>query len=624
MSTIYDNVVKADEKTVKANYENLKNIVINEIETNNIYERFFQIEPDKVVVDVGAHIGVFAKKAVEKGARVYAIEPSPMFLKDLKKIEGLNVSEVAISSQEGESRIEEDGNPNEIGEGGTVIKTTTFPKFVADNNIEHIDFLKLDCEGGEYDIFTPEGIKWVAKNVTKVAGELHIVTKERRKLVPKIVEGFKKEGIDILFTSVNGIILKTEEVLKRLNYYHQVLFYFRTDADLVLPEDVKPFQQLQQCNYHFVNGCYVELTGYPEDVYNIEFINSDTGQTMHTGTIPGNGWARCNYQYFVPWRIIISKIPEPVEGDQQIEEGEIVESIDLDLKDQRVLISLDSKSLGDTLAWMPYAEEFQKKHECQVILSTFMNDLFEDTYPELEFVPPGTTVHNIRAMYNIGWFYSGDQVDFYRNPTDFKKQPMQKTATDVLGLEYEEIKPRLILPDVERTDTVGIGFHSTAQVKYWNNPKGWQEVVNFINSKGHVPLIMSREEDGYMGNKFPRGVEKHPAGSVNKLIGALCRCKAFVGVGSGISWLAWACNVPTILISGFSEPYTELQPSDTFIRIGAPKREGLTSGCFNKYRFDPGDWHWYEPAQLVDTDRQYECSKAITSEEVIEALKKFI
>ena len=37
----------------------------------------------------------------------------------------------------------------------------------------------------------------------------------------------------------------------------------------------------------------------------------------------------------------------------------------------------------------------------------------------------------------------------------------------------------------------------------------------------------------------------------------LTNCDFFIGLGSGLSWLAWACKKPVILISGFSSPDSE-------------------------------------------------------------------
>ena len=90
--------------------------------------------------------------------------------------------------------------------------------------------------------------------------------------------------------------------------------------------------------------------------------------------------------------------------------------------------------------------------------------------------------------------------------------------------------------------------------------------------------------------------------------------KLFIGISSGLSWLSWATDTPTVLISGFSETYTE--PSSCY-RLGAP--EGKCKGCFNSHKLDAGDWNWCPIHK--GTNKQFECSKTITSKSVIEKLK---
>jgi hypothetical protein len=68
------------------------------------------------------------------------------------------------------------------------------------------------------------------------------------------------------------------------------------------------------------------------------------------------------------------------------------------------LITFESKSLGDTLAWMPYVEEFRKKYNVEIVCSTFWNKLFRETYTDIKFVKPGSVVNNIYAQYRLGLF----------------------------------------------------------------------------------------------------------------------------------------------------------------------------------------------------------------------------
>ena len=118
------------------------------------------------------------------------------------------------------------------------------------------------------------------------------------------------------------------------------------------------------------------------------------------------------------------------------------------------------------MAWIPYCEEFRIKHNCELIVSTFMNELFVEKYPNISFVSPGEVVENIYAQYRLGWFYNEDgSVNSNCHKFDIRKQQLQKTATDILGLDYTEIKPKLNLPKVVKMKKVGLGIHSTAQAK---------------------------------------------------------------------------------------------------------------------------------------------------------------
>ena len=56
----------------------------------------------------------------------------------------------------------------------TSCPTISFKDFVNQYDIDKIDFLKVDCEGGEYDVFNAENYNWITKNVRKIAGEFHL------------------------------------------------------------------------------------------------------------------------------------------------------------------------------------------------------------------------------------------------------------------------------------------------------------------------------------------------------------------------------------------------------------------------------------------------------------------
>ena len=118
-----------------------------------------------------------------------------------------------------------------------------------------------------------------------------------------------------------------------------------------------------------------------------------------------------------------------------------------------------------------------------------------------------------------------------------------------------------------------------------------------------------------MGNFHPKGANKLPEGSMENLMEVMKTCEIFIGVGSGLSWVSWTLDIPTVLISGFSKPISEFEGYD-FIRIF---NSSVCNGCYNRFRLDSGDWNWC-PDQK-GTDRQFECTKSITGKMVIDSIK---
>jgi autotransporter strand-loop-strand O-heptosyltransferase len=377
-----------------------------------------------------------------------------------------------------------------------------------------------------------------------------------------------------------------------------------------LVKNNNPIREIQnKVNINFVKGAFVEVTGPKSANYKIEFKNSNTGVVHYVGEIKNNMWTRCSIEYFVNWKITIW------------EDGKLFYEYTYDASNKRVYIALDSKALGDSLAWFPYVDEFAKKHNCKIVVSTFMNHMFETQYPHLEFVKPGTSVQNLFAMYSVGLFYNQDNsINYLKNPIDPKNVTMQKMCSDILGLEYKEIKPK-ITKRIVKKDTnikqITLGVYGTAQSKFWNNPNGWQEVVDWLNNRGYTVKLLSKEGDNYMGNKLPTGIIYHPSGPIESVMDEMLKSEAFIGIGSGLSWLSWALDIPTVLISGFSYDWAEMRDC---VRISSPK--GKCEGCFNRLRLDAGDWNWCPDHK--GTERQFECTKSITSQMVIKELEKFL
>jgi len=204
--------------------EKFKIQVTNEIFNGiNDYEKLFEVEEDDIVVDIGATVGEFTYKILEKNPKhCYVVEPLPVFFDTLKRnLEGHQVSftNAAITSDK-YCEINWDGYNEKVN-------TLTFKEFIDLNRIKKIDFLKFDCEGGEYDIFSSENIEYL-KLVPKIVCEMHLRTgllKEKfRYFRDEILPNFK----NFQFISMDGVNitwdLKNEHFIQ---YYKEVYLYIK-------------------------------------------------------------------------------------------------------------------------------------------------------------------------------------------------------------------------------------------------------------------------------------------------------------------------------------------------------------------------------------------------------------
>jgi len=367
----------------------------------------------------------------------------------------------------------------------------------------------------------------------------------------------------------------------------------------LLDEPIK--EEYLEYNITFTDGARVELYGRTNLPFDIEIFNN-SDDLIYKTTLEPNNFCTTLAKYYKEYKININY------------KDQLVATHKFDLTGKNVFIMLESKSIGDTLAWIPYIDEFRKKHNCKVYCTTFWNEWFVNVYPEVTFLPVGSpNPENLYAKYLIGWF---QPVDFNRNPVDYKKIPLQKTASDILGLEYKEIMPKIEIAEGVRPikeKYVCIAQFSTANTKHWHYPsknsnKGWQMIVDWLNSQGYKVMVISKQP-----TNLQNVIDRTGDFPIEHRINELKWCEFFIGIGSGLSWLAWAVGKKVVMISGFSHPICEFQTNNINVH-----NFNVCNGCFNKFQFDRGDWNWCP--EHKDTDRQFECSINITPQMVIDRI----
>ena len=352
-------------------------------------------------------------------------------------------------------------------------------------------------------------------------------------------------------------------------------------------------------NIHHVDGLYFELTGDEgkNREYDVTFIDNNVTKPIYETKLKPGGWSRLDRKYLSNISIFVKY------------QGRIVKQINLldELAGKRIFVVFESKSLGDSIAWMPYCLEMQEVYKCKVIVSTFKNELFESVYPELEFAGRGVVLHNIIARVELGWFW-----DEEKEPIHPVTIPLQQTASNILALPFKEIHPRIAFTPGERPVTnpyICVSTKSTAQCKHWYY---WPELIQQLKSWGYRVFEMSNEADEY-------GAEKLDDTSLQNVMNYLHHADLFIGLSSGISWLNWAIGKHTLMISNFTKADHEFQQDCTRIT-----NTDVCHGCWNNpvFKFNKGDWKWCPEHE--DSSRQFECHKSISVNDVAMAVKALV
>jgi FkbM family methyltransferase len=152
--------------------------MFREILDDRVYEKFFSVKDNDIVLDIGANVGVFPFSIQNKRLkRLICVEPSLSIVDALKKnLHKLgydtDVYPVGIGQKTGTQHITE--YDWIFGDHSDTFESITFKELLQRSKLDHIDFMKIDCEGGEYNVFTQANHPFLTNNVGYIVGEWHL------------------------------------------------------------------------------------------------------------------------------------------------------------------------------------------------------------------------------------------------------------------------------------------------------------------------------------------------------------------------------------------------------------------------------------------------------------------
>jgi len=293
---------------------------------------------------------------------------------------------------------------------------------------------------------------------------------------------------------------------------------------------------------------------------------------------------------------------------------------------KKILINIVSNSLGDTIACTPYVSEYQKLNGVEIIQS--VNDpfifLLENSYPNIKFVGRNESI-TYDERFDLEYVFNKSIQSGYAEQLGFTNPKYIRPVIDI---------PMFSRPIKNKYITIGV--HSTCQVKYWNHSDGlksqiesknWNELSSILRKRGYTPVTLEKDEMYGVPpfyNGIPSKSNKQIGKTLLEAVNIINHSEFYIGLSSGLSWVAHALGKKVVMISNFTEDWNEFDLSlNDYIRI---TNKSVCHGCWNKinveYTFDKHDWYWCPLHK--NTDRQFECHKSISVNDVVEQINKWL
>lgn len=384
-------------------------------------------------------------------------------------------------------------------------------------------------------------------------------------------------------------ISESEYIRENFNWKKVSEVGYKTIIDFLSQYEKNKPSDMNKISLSYLDGPKLEIVGEHKENYFVEFVDGKTNETVFSTTINNNMWTSCSRKYHTDWIVKIN--------------GKVYDKFKLENK--RVLISFESRSIGDTIAWAPYAVAFSIKNKCKVILSTFHNSWFKglDAYKDIEFIEPGQSTP-CYVVYKIGWFR--DEKNGWRNfdlyPEQLNLNPLQKTASDILGLDFKELNLGInykVQSKPFNSKYITISPESTAGCKEWTYDY-WSTLCDMLIKSGYKVVSLTR-------NPFHiNGVQNICNTNWQNVFNVLYHSEFLIGLSSGLAWVNWALGKTTAMIVGFSGDNHEFQKNN--IRI----TNNVCIKCWSDpvLTFDAGDWDWCPVYK--GTELQHICQKSIS------------
>ena len=312
-------------------------------------------------------------------------------------------------------------------------------------------------------------------------------------------------------------------------------------------------------------------------------------------------------KYFIRWKVEVSL------------DGEKIFEHTFDPEGLPVLIVFRAPSaLGDTLAMLPLVEEFRRRSNCKisVYVSDYLKEFIAHLYPAFKLVDR-ISFENYATFFLFALISPLPYL-----PVDTRNNSLERIAQLIIGINNLPARPTFkpTAPPVTNAPYVCISVQASTPTKGWLYPGGWELVVDYLKSLGYRVFCIDKKNIQHEGNysiAMPNNAEDFTGDfSIMERANMLYHTEFFIGLSSGLAWIAKFINCPIVMIAGFTLDWHEFY---TPYRVA---NRLVCNGCFNdvNVRFIDKKICPYHNG----TARELECQKKIYPRQVIDAIERLI
>ena len=190
--------------------------ILEEIYVRKVYDPILQGKKDLVILDLGANIGLFSLYAAKFAQKVISVEPASSIyeylVKNTENEHNIYPIQAAVGAENGSLELfGSDVNltmfsAHKVGihnEKSEKVKQIGLQTLLDLHSLTHVDFMKLDIEGSEFEVLSSDEFIKAAPKIDIIMGEIHPWTGRNPQ---QCVQALEEAGFSVEILSQSPIL----------------------------------------------------------------------------------------------------------------------------------------------------------------------------------------------------------------------------------------------------------------------------------------------------------------------------------------------------------------------------------------------------------------------------------